>query len=374
MPANTANSNINIKKPLEGKSLLITGGTGSLGQVLLRRVLGGEVGIPKKIIIYSRDEGKQHAMRVEYMNRKITTEEVIFNNFNRLLEFRIGNICDYDSINTALKNVDVVVNTAALKQVPTCEYFPYEAVQTNILGADNIVRAIRNNHPQVETVVGVSTDKACMPVNVMGMTKAIQERVFLRANIDCPDTRFFAVRYGNVLASRGSVIPLFREQIMSGGPVTITSPDMTRFLLSLDQAVDIIFEGLRTAKRGEIYIPIVPAANIMDVANAMIGGRNIAIKNIGIRPGEKLHEALISEEEGMRAFKRGQYYVLPSMLPEIASANKEATPLGHQYDSSQNNITLSEVVTLLESNKLLLPDSMKHNAALQEHSIEKVLA
>jgi len=339
---------------LEGKSLLITGGTGSLGQVLLRRALSGEIGIPKKIIIFSRDEGKQHALRMQYLNRTHTTDEIIFNNFNRLIEFRIGNVCDYHSLSAALAHANIVINAAALKQVPTCEYFPYEAVQTNILGAENIVRAIRDHHRHVETVVGVSTDKACMPVNVMGMTKAIQERVLLRANLDCPNTRFFAVRYGNVLASRGSVIPLFREQIVSGGPVTITSPEMTRFLLSLNQAVDIIFEGMRSARRGEIYIPIVPSANIMDIAKALIGPRKIELKITGIRPGEKLHEALISQEEASRAFKRGDYYVLPSMLPEMQEGGKNESPIKQQFDSSQNNLSFQKVRELLERNHLLL--------------------
>lgn len=342
------------RTPLKDKTLLITGGTGSLGKTLLRRVLTGELGLPKKVIIFSRDEGKQHAMRLEYMNRRITTDEVIFNNFNRLLEFRIGSVCDYHSISAALAGADIVVNAAALKQVPTCEYFPIEAVQTNILGPENIVRAIRDHHRHVETVVGISTDKACMPVNVMGMTKAIQERVLLRANLDCPKTRFFAVRYGNVLASRGSVIPLFREQIASGGPVTITHKDMTRFLLSLNEAVDIIFEGLNSAKRGEIYVPIIPTAKITDVAKALIGTRKIQTKMTGIRPGEKLHEVLVSEEEAARAFKRGNYYVLPSMLPELQDSAKAPAPIGRQYDSSQGNLNAAEVKLLLQKNQLLV--------------------
>jgi UDP-glucose 4-epimerase len=356
-------------KPLEGKSLLITGGTGSLGKTLLRRVLSGEMGTPRKVIIFSRDEGKQHAIRVAYLNRAQTTDEVIFNNFNRLIEFRIGSVCDYHSLSAAMARADIVVNAAALKQVPTCEYFPFEAVQTNIIGAENIVRAVRDQHRHIETVVGVSTDKACMPVNVMGMTKALQERIFLRANIDCPQTLFFAVRYGNVLASRGSVIPLFHEQILSGGPVTITSPDMTRFLISLNQAVDIIFEGLRSARRGEIYVPIAPAAKIVDVAAALIGDRKVETRITGIRPGEKLHEALISEEEAARAFRRGNYYVLPSMLPEIES-EPETAPIKHQYDSSQDTISLAEVHQLLASNGLLLPGQPGGSAGLMASDTE----
>jgi len=180
------------------KTILITGGTGSLGKVLIKRLLTEEYGLPKKIIVFSRDEAKQHAIRIEYLNSKASTDEIIFNNFRRLLEFRIGDIRDFDSVVRAVRGVDIVFNAAALKQVPSCEYFPAEAVRTNTLGPENIIKAIRLFNLPVETVVGVSTDKACKPVNVMGMTKAIQERVFIAANIECPSTRFICVRYGNV--------------------------------------------------------------------------------------------------------------------------------------------------------------------------------
>jgi UDP-glucose 4-epimerase len=205
-------------------------------------------------------------MRIAYLHRRSATDEVIYRNFEQLLEFRIGDVRNYHSVASALRDADFVFNAAALKQVPTCEYFPYEAVQTNIGGAENIVRAIREHDLPVQAVIGISTDKACKPVNVMGMTKAIQERVFIRANLDCQNTRFICARYGNVLASRGSVIPLFHEQIRTGGPVTITTPEMTRFLLSLDQAVDVIFTALKDAGCGETLIPKVPSANMTDVA------------------------------------------------------------------------------------------------------------
>ncbi|MDD5265378.1 MAG: polysaccharide biosynthesis protein, partial [Candidatus Bipolaricaulis sp.] len=220
---------------LEGKRVVITGGTGSLGKALVQRLLSGEIGLPDKIIIFSRDETKQHAMRMEYMNRRAVTDEVIYCNSQRVLEFRIGDVRNYDSVAAALRDADVVVNAAAMKQVPTCEYFPSEAVQTNVTGAENIIRAVQMHDCSPQIVIGVSTDKACKPVNVYGMTKALQERAFIRANLDCPHTRFIFVRYGNVLGSRGSVIPLFQDQIERGGPVTITARDMTRFLLSLDQ-------------------------------------------------------------------------------------------------------------------------------------------
>jgi FlaA1/EpsC-like NDP-sugar epimerase len=235
----------------KGKSILVTGGTGSMGQTFVRRVLSGELGVPKKIVVFSRDEAKQHDMRVRYLNRGVTTDEVIFRNFMNVLEFRIGDVRNYDEVCSAVKDADIVVNAAALKQVPTCEYFPAQALATNCLGPQNIVRAIRENGYPVKIVVGISTDKACKPVNVMGMTKALQERIFVSANVLNPATRFICVRYGNVLASRGSVIPLFLDQIGHGGPVTITVPEMTRFLLSLDEAVDTVFAALKGSRAGE---------------------------------------------------------------------------------------------------------------------------
>jgi len=339
---------------LEGKRVLITGGTGSLGQILVRRLLSGELGEPQKVIVFSRDEAKQHAMRVDYQQQVEPTEEIIYRNFEQLLEFRIGDVRNIHSISSVLRDADVVFNAAAMKQVPTCEYFPFEAVQTNIFGAENIVRAIRENSLHVDTVIGVSTDKACKPVNVMGMTKAIQERVLIRANLDCPETRFICVRYGNVLASRGSVIPLFREQIRSGGPVTITTPEMTRFLLGLDQAVDVIFMALAQARRGETYVPRIPSARIIDVAKVMIGDHPIEIVITGIRPGEKIHEILISEEEVQRTMVLENYYSISPILPELRSYEIKGTPLDHEYSSVDNLMSKDELRALLEKNRLLV--------------------
>jgi UDP-glucose 4-epimerase len=336
------------------KTILVTGGTGSLGKVLIRRLLSGEMGKPKKIIVFSRDETKQHEMRISYLNSKAPTDEVIYNNFRRLLEFRIGDVRDFHSVSSALQNVDIVFNAAALKQVPSCEYFPYEAVRTNIAGPENIVRAIRELRLPVETVVGISTDKACKPVNVMGMTKAIQERIFITANLDCPRTRFICVRYGNVLASRGSVIPLFHEQILTGGPVTITIPDMTRFLLSLDQAVDTIFAAVKNAKRGETYIPRVPSAKVTDIAKSLIGDRPIKTIITGIRPGEKVHEILVSEEEAHRTIKRGKYYVICPILPELSTSEEKKPPLDHEYSSNDNIMSLETLLETLEKFNLMV--------------------
>jgi FlaA1/EpsC-like NDP-sugar epimerase len=341
---------------LTGKTLLITGGTGSLGKVLTRRLLSGEMGTPKKIIIFSRDEAKQHEMRISFLNQKSPTDEVIYNNSRRALEFRIGDVRDFHSISSALQGVDIVFNAAALKQVPSCEYFPYEAVRTNITGPENIVRAIRELKLPVNTVVGISTDKACKPVNVMGMTKAIQERIFIQANMECPDTRFVCVRYGNVLASRGSVIPLFHEQILNGGPVTITSADMTRFLLSLDQAVDTIFAALMHAQKGETFIPRVPSARITDIAEILIGKRPVKTIITGIRPGEKVHEILISEDEAHRSTGRGNYYVIQPILPELCNDTGNKVPLGHEFSSADNVIAKGKLAKILEKSDLLIPE------------------
>ncbi len=343
----------------ENKTVVITGGTGSLGKVLTRRLLSGSAGTPKKIIIFSRDEAKQHYMRVEYQQKKKVTDEVIYHNFEQVLEFRIGDVRDYHSVSSVLRHADIVVNAAALKQVPSCEYFPYEAVQTNITGAENIVRAIRENGLKVETVVGVSTDKACKPVNVMGMTKAVQERVFIGANILVPSTRFICVRYGNVLASRGSVIPLFHEQIRNGGPLTITTVDMTRFLLSLEKAVDTIFAAVADASPGETFVPMAPAARIVDVARALIGDRDIEMVVTGIRPGEKVYEIMVSDEEAWRTFRKGEYYAIRPMLPELVREHEGETSLQKEYSSGDSLMTLEETRRLLESHNLMIDGEIK---------------
>jgi len=344
---------------LDGKRVLITGGTGSLGKVLLRRLLGGGAGDPAKIIVLSRDEAKQHAIRVEYQRRSSPTDEVIYDNSSKKLEFRIGDVRDFHSVASALREADVVFNAAALKQVPTCEYFPFEAVQTNVGGAENIVRAIRDLRLDVETVVGISTDKAVAPINVMGMTKSLQERILARANLDAPQTRFVVVRYGNVLASRGSVIPLFHDQIRNGGPVTITDPRMTRFLLSLEEAVDIILVAMREARRGETYIPRAPSAKIVDVATALIENRPIKTVISGVRPGEKLHELLISEEECHRAVRRDGYYAIGPILPELQSHDRDSELLGRPYSSADDVMTPAQTHELLVRRGLMIDHDLQ---------------
>lgn len=341
---------------LDGKRILVTGGTGSFGQVVVRRLLSGEMGQPARITVFSRDEAKQHYMRLSYVNRQAATDEIIYRNFQRLLSFRIGDIRDYASVLDAVREADVIIHASALKQVPTCEYFPGQAVQTNILGAENVARAIRSNQTSVETVIALSTDKACKPINVMGMTKAIMERIMVEANIGCPQTRFVCVRYGNVLASRGSVVPLFLDQIAQGGPVTITVKDMTRFLLSLEKAVDTVFAALQHGLPGELYIPQVPAARITDVAGVLINGRDIPIIYTGIRPGEKLHEILISDEESYRTTERGGYYVIAPMLPELQRMPVSQPALSGEYSSSNVTLDHAGLRKLLEA--YLVSDSV----------------
>jgi FlaA1/EpsC-like NDP-sugar epimerase len=349
-------------KCFDGKRILIIGGTGSLGKTLVRRFLSGRAGDPAKIIVFSRDEAKQHFMRMEYQHKAAATDEIIYRNFQQKLEFRIGDVRDPHSVAAVLRNADVVFNTAALKQVPTCEYFPFEAVRTNIEGPENIVRAIQQHNLPVQTVVGISTDKACKPINAMGMTKAIQERVFIQANIRCPGTRFVCVRYGNVLASRGSVIPLFLDQIRNGGPVTITTPDMTRFLLSLEDAVNTVFAAVEGGLPGEMYIPQVASALVLDIARAMIGKRAIEIRVVGIRPGEKVHESLVSEEEADRTVERDGYYVIHPMLPELRQPQNGSHYLCRAYSSADNTMTLAETARLL-CREGLMPENFAAMAA-----------
>lgn len=348
----------------QGKRILVTGGTGSMGKTFVKRVLSGEHGLPSKVIVFSRDEGKQHYMRLDYLHKKVSTDEVIYNNFKNVLEFRLGDVRDYASVCSALRDVDIVINAAALKQVPACEYFPYQAVLTNCIGAENIVRAITENNLPVETVVGISTDKAAKPVNVMGMTKAIQERIFTTANVLNKKTRFMCVRYGNVLASRGSVIPLFHEQIRQGGPVTLTVPEMTRFLLSLDQAVDTVFAVIKDGMAGDTFVPRAPSATVENIAKALIGDLKVETKITGIRPGEKMHEIMISEEEIHHSHQVGNYYAIRSMLPEVGNYSGKNVELNKEYSSGDEVLDLQGTISLLTKHGLMdISKTDEHNAS-----------
>lgn len=281
----------------EGKTLLITGGTGSFGNAVLRRFLATNVG---EIRIFSRDEKKQHDMRTFYRNDKI--------------KFYIGDVRDPASVRNAMHGVDYVFHAAALKQVPSCEFFPLEAVKTNVLGTDNVLAAAIETG--VKRVICLSTDKAAYPINAMGMSKALMEKVAVaRARTVDPDkTLICCTRYGNVMASRGSVIPLFVEQIRGGQPLTVTNPKMTRFLMSLEEAVDLVLFAFQNAKPGDIMVQKAPASTIGDLAQAVkeLFGADNEIRVIGTRHGEKLFETLLTREEYAVAEDLGRYFRVPA--------------------------------------------------------------
>jgi len=327
--------------------ILIIGGTGSLGNKLVDRIMTGSFGEIDKIIIFSRDENKHHHMKIDWKNKLENTHDIFFGNYKEVLDFRIGDIRNKSSLITSIKEADIIINAAALKHVPICEYFPYEAVHTNIIGAQNIVEIIKENDLEDKIICDVSTDKACKPVNTYGMTKAIQERIILEANCSTK-CNFICVRYGNVMASRGSVIPLFQDLIKKGLPVSITDSKMTRFMMSLDDAVDTIFNAIFKGNRGETYIPIVPSAYMIDLAEIMIGDKGNNIEYTGIRPGEKMHEILISEEEINRTYKNGNYFVIQSILPELFNDNRKDYNFNYnEYSSKDNIISKNELKELL---------------------------
>tara|TARA_A100001015_G_scaffold111745_1_gene124109 strand:- start:257 stop:1261 length:1005 start_codon:yes stop_codon:yes gene_type:complete len=280
----------------ENKVLMITGGTGSFGKTILKRFLSTNV---SEVRIFSRDEKKQDDLRRKFSNNK--------------LKFYIGDIRDYDSINQAMKNVNFVFHAAALKQVPSCEFYPLEAIKTNILGAENVMNSAVNN--RVERVVVLSTDKSVYPINAMGMSKALMEKcmISIARTQDKDGTIFCATRYGNVMASRGSVIPLFVSQLKNNEDLTVTDPNMTRFLMSLDDSVDLVLHAYKSGEQGSIYVQKSPASTINDLAKALIeifNGKK-GVNLIGTRLGEKLFETLISREEMARAVDLGKYFSIP---------------------------------------------------------------
>lgn len=281
----------------KNKTLLITGGTGSFGNAVLKRFLDTEI---REIRIFSRDEKKQHDMRVALNNPKV--------------KFYIGNVRDYNSIEMAMRGVDYVFQAAALKQVPSCEFFPIEATRTNVLGTDNVIRAAMAN--KVQSVICLSTDKAAYPINAMGMSKALMEKVAVAASRNIPEggTRVCLTRYGNVMASRGSVIPHFVEQIKKGEPITVTDPNMTRYLMSLDEAVDLVLFAFRNGNQGDLFVQKAPASTIGDLALAVkeLFDAPNEIKVIGTRHGEKLYETLCTREEMAKAIDLENFYQIPA--------------------------------------------------------------
>jgi UDP-glucose 4-epimerase len=277
------------------KILLITGGTGSFGNAVLNKFLNTDI---KEIRIFSRDEKKQHDMRVTLHNNKV--------------KFYIGDVRDYNSINSALENVDYVFHAAALKQVPSCEFYPIEAVKTNILGTENVLNAaIANN---VKRVICLSTDKAVYPINAMGMSKALMEKVMVAKSRISRNTIIVGTRYGNVMASRGSVIPLFHTQILNNEPITITNPNMTRFMMTLEDAVDLVLYAFKHGNTGDIFVQKSPSSTILELANALKKIYNSCVDTniIGTRHAEKLYETLLGREELADAEDLGNYFRLPS--------------------------------------------------------------
>lgn len=285
-------------KLFQGKKLLITGGTGSFGNAVLKRLLLEDD--LKEVRIFSRDEKKQDDMRKRLNDPKV--------------KFYIGDVRDYQSVDSVVKGVDFIFHAAALKQVPSCEFFPLEAVRTNILGTDNVLTAAEKY--EVKRVVVLSTDKAAYPINAMGMSKALMEKLTIAKsrNLDDTKTIFCATRYGNVMASRGSVIPLFVEQIKLGKPITITDPNMTRFMMTLEDAVDLVLYAFENAQQGDLFVQKAPAATIETLAKALLALYNAdtEIKLIGTRHGEKIYETLVNREDMLKAKDLGGYYRIPA--------------------------------------------------------------
>jgi UDP-glucose 4-epimerase len=315
----------------KGKVLLISGGTGSFGNAVLRRFLNSDI---KEIRIFSRDELKQDNMRKAYNHNK--------------LKFYIGDVRDQNSIDYAMRGVDYVFHAAALKQVPSCEFYPMEAVKTNILGTDNLLNsAIRM---KVKKVIVLSTDKAVYPINAMGVSKAMMEKVVVSKGRNLEGTEILATRYGNVMASRGSVIPLFIDQIKKAHPITITDPNMTRFMMSLDQAVDLVLFAFENGKSGDIFVQKAPAATIKLLANTMkkiFGLPDYLIKTIGTRHGEKLYETLLTREEMQSAEDMGNYFRIPA---DNRNLNYDQYFTEGEISTSENNDYTSHNTKRLDIN------------------------
>jgi len=285
----------------KNKVLLIAGGTGSFGNAVLRRFLKSDI---KEIRIFSRDELKQDDMRRLYNDNK--------------LKFYLGDVRDKNSIDDAMRGVDYVFHAAALKQVPSCEFYPMQAVKTNVIGTDNLLNSAI--HMNVKKVIVLSTDKAVYPINAMGISKAMMEKVVVSKGRNVKGTEILATRYGNVMASRGSVIPLFIHQLRKGRPITITDPNMTRFMMSLDQAVDLVLFAFENGESGDIFVQKAPAATIKLLADTMknvFGLPDHIVKTIGTRHGEKLYETLLTKEEMVKAIDMGDYYRIPADTKDL---------------------------------------------------------
>ncbi len=319
------------------KVLLIAGGTGSFGNAVLKRFLNTYI---KEIRIFYRDELKQDDMRKSYNNDK--------------LKFYIGDIRSRGSVDDAMRGVDFVFHAAALKQVPSCEFHPMEAVKTNVIGTENLLNSAIDFN--VKKVIVLSTDKAVYPINAMGISKAMMERVVVAKGRNVEGTTITCTRYGNVMASRGSVIPLFINQIRSGNPITITDPNMTRFMMSLDQAVDLVLFAFENGKSGDIFVQKAPAATVELLANTMkniLGVPNYKIKTIGTRHGEKLYETLLTKEEMVKAIDMGEYYRIPADIRDLnynqffEEGEEVITEAGEYHSHNTHRLNEKELTKLL---------------------------
>jgi len=334
------------------KTLLITGGTGSFGNAVLRRFLDSDIG---EIRIFSRDEKKQDDMRNKYKNSKI--------------KFYVGDVRQFSSIDNAMRGVDYVFHAAALKQVPSCEFFPLEAVKTNVLGNENVLEAAIAH--SVKKVICLSTDKAVYPINAMGMTKALMEKVAVaKTRLENNNGTIISVtRYGNVMCSRGSVIPLFISQVRDNKPLTVTDPNMTRFMMSLDDAIDLVLFAFEHAQGGELFIQKAPASTIGDLAEAIrdLFEEKKEIQYIGTRHGEKLYESLLTREEMSKAVDLGRYYMVPSDDRDLNYANYFVSGkqnVEHNEDYTSHN---TERLTLEATKELLLSLEYVRNALKGEY-------
>lgn len=322
---------------ITGKRVLVTGGTGSFGKMFVSKILEFD---PKEVVIFSRDEDKQGAMRLEYKNSK--------------LRFILGDVRDFSSVREVMRGIDIVIHAAAMKWITEVEYNVWQGVLTNVIGPQNIIQAARD--AGVARVVALSTDKAVEPINAYGMAKALQERLVTTANLyDIGvNTVFISTRYGNVLGSRGSVVPLFKSLIESGKPLTITDPNMTRFIMTLDESVELVLKALEEGVGGEVFVRKMPAHTIGDLAEVMLEGHpGVELETIGIRPGEKIHECLVSSAEAGRAVEMEDYFViLPQIkIPAVEAKYKDMPRLGDIRYASDNTkrLTKDELRGLLKS-------------------------
>ncbi|KFM14535.1 UDP-glucose 4-epimerase protein [Marine Group I thaumarchaeote SCGC RSA3] len=334
---------MNYSSVLNNKNILITGGTGSFGHQMVEELMPYK---PKTIRIFSRDEDKQHSMKVEL------SKEPIF----KKMEFVIGDVREYDRLFAVTKDIDIIFHAAALKQVPAVESHPYEAVKTNIIGAYNIVKAsVARN---VKNVVAISTDKAVKPVNAMGMTKALQEKIILSDDLTKDKTKFCCVRYGNVLGSRGSVIPLWNSKIEQNNPLPVTHPDMTRFLLTLTQAIDLVFYSLKHGKGGEIFVKKAPRATMVNLAKAYAelktGNKNYPLEYIGIRAGEKIDEVLVSHEEMRHVQEKKDHFVITREEDFDKKSIKKSIQTGEYGSGNPPHLTIEELKTIMKKLKWVL--------------------